>query len=110
MPQATPWMDAVLCALQAAWANSRRASDFGIDWSCDSVEGWIAEPKAFSQRLLVCDGSCEFLVEYWPVMLQGVDNLGAVKTLTFFRIAPPAQEPQAVPVCGHHDTVIILVP
>ncbi len=38
-------LDAVLCAIQAAWAHSRRASGFGMKPGCDLTEGWIADPK-----------------------------------------------------------------
>jgi uncharacterized protein DUF429 len=38
-------LDAVLCALQAAWAYSRQEADFGMNWKCDPIEGWIADPQ-----------------------------------------------------------------
>ncbi|HWS74819.1 MAG TPA: DUF429 domain-containing protein [Quisquiliibacterium sp.] len=34
-------LDAVLCALQAAWAQQRRDSNFGLPADIDAVEGWI---------------------------------------------------------------------
>jgi hypothetical protein len=34
-------LDAVLCALQAAWGWQRRTSNFGLPESMDPVEGWI---------------------------------------------------------------------
>jgi hypothetical protein len=42
-------LDAVLCALQAAWAYSRRESDWGMNWNCDPLEGWIADPSILAQ-------------------------------------------------------------
>ena len=35
-------LDAVLCALQAAWAWQRRARGFGFPSAVDPIEGWIA--------------------------------------------------------------------
>ncbi len=35
-------LDAVLCAMQAAWAWQRRARNFGLPSKIDSLEGWIA--------------------------------------------------------------------
>ncbi len=43
-------LDSVLCALQAAWAASRRNNDFGMNWSCDPIEGWIADPALLAKR------------------------------------------------------------
>jgi len=37
-------LDALLAALQAAWAWSRRDAGFGIPAAADPVEGWIADP------------------------------------------------------------------
>jgi hypothetical protein len=37
-------LDALLCAVQAAWAWSRRASGFGSPDTLDPLEGWIADP------------------------------------------------------------------
>jgi predicted RNase H-like nuclease len=34
-------LDAVLCALQAAWAWQRRADNYGLPSRIDSLEGWI---------------------------------------------------------------------
>ena len=38
-------LDAVLCALQAAWAYSRRRFSFGIPHCCNPNEGWIVDPS-----------------------------------------------------------------
>ena len=35
-------LDAVLCALQAAWAWQRREMNYGLPVKIDSLEGWIA--------------------------------------------------------------------
>jgi len=37
-------LDAVLCAVQAAWVWQRRNQGFGFPPEADPVEGWIAEP------------------------------------------------------------------
>lgn len=38
-------LDALLCAIQAAWAWTQRANNFGMPPNTDSLEGWIAEPS-----------------------------------------------------------------
>lgn len=35
------WLDAVLCAMQAAWGWERRADNFGLPGTIDACEGWI---------------------------------------------------------------------
>ena len=35
-------LDAVLCALQAAWAWQRCQQNFGLPLGMDALEGWIA--------------------------------------------------------------------
>lgn len=35
-------LDAVLCALQAAWSALRRAENYGLPQAVDRIEGWIA--------------------------------------------------------------------
>jgi|SRR5579884_3245354 len=37
-------LDAVLCAVQAGWVFTRRATGYGIPVDCDSDEGWIVDP------------------------------------------------------------------
>ncbi len=37
-------LDALLCAVQAAWAYLQRDNGYGIPANCDSVEGWIVDP------------------------------------------------------------------
>lgn len=39
-------LDALLCAVQAAWAWGRRDRGFGMPGGCDPLEGWIADPAA----------------------------------------------------------------
>ncbi|MGO9315534.1 MAG: DUF429 domain-containing protein [Syntrophobacteraceae bacterium] len=38
-------LDAVLCALQAAWAFSKREDGYGIPGDVDLLEGWIVDPQ-----------------------------------------------------------------
>ena len=42
------FLDAVLCAVQAAWAYSQL--DFGVPDSCDILEGWIVDPSQLNAR------------------------------------------------------------
>lgn len=37
-------LDALLCAVQAAWATTQPNADYGIPDSCDPLEGWIIDP------------------------------------------------------------------
>lgn len=37
-------LDAMLCAIQAAWSWTRRATDWGIPATADADEGWIVDP------------------------------------------------------------------
>ena len=37
-------LDAVLCAIQAAWAWKKRDRRYGRPHSADKLEGWIADP------------------------------------------------------------------
>lgn len=37
-------LDALLCAIQAAWAWTQRDARFGAPEPCDRLEGWIADP------------------------------------------------------------------
>jgi hypothetical protein len=39
-------LDALLCAVQAAWAWTKRKQDYGMPANTDSLEGWIADPMA----------------------------------------------------------------
>jgi hypothetical protein len=39
-------LDAVLCALQAAWACCQRSGSYGIPGDADEAEGWIVGPGA----------------------------------------------------------------
>jgi hypothetical protein len=44
-PQADT-LDALLCAVQAAWAWTHRERGFGMPEDCDRLEGWIADPAS----------------------------------------------------------------
>jgi hypothetical protein len=37
-------LDALLCAIQAAWAWTMREHDYGAPRGADALEGWIADP------------------------------------------------------------------
>jgi hypothetical protein len=37
-------LDALLCAIQAAWSWTQRENGFGVPDDCDYAEGWIADP------------------------------------------------------------------
>ena len=41
-------LDALLCAMQAAWSWTQRRNRFGVPLDCDHSEGWIADPALFS--------------------------------------------------------------
>lgn len=41
-------LDAVLCAVQAAWAYTQRAAGYGIPPDVDAAEGWIVDPLLWS--------------------------------------------------------------
>lgn len=38
-------LDALLCAIQAAWAWGQKDNNYGIPEDCDPVEGWIVDPE-----------------------------------------------------------------
>jgi hypothetical protein len=41
-------LDALLCAIQAAWAYKHKTNNYGIPKDCDPVEGWITDPEMMS--------------------------------------------------------------
>ncbi len=41
-------LDAVLCSVQAAWANSQPG--YGVPDACDRLEGWIVDPSQLKER------------------------------------------------------------
>ena len=43
-------LDALLCAVPAAWAYSHRANGYGIPPDCDPLEGWIVDPAVLDSR------------------------------------------------------------
>jgi hypothetical protein len=44
-------LDALLCAVQAAWAYSQRNNGYGIPSHCDPLEGWIVDPTMLHGEL-----------------------------------------------------------
>ena len=38
-------LDALLCAIQAAWSWMQRSNDFGAPADMDNLEEWIADPN-----------------------------------------------------------------
>jgi hypothetical protein len=38
-------LDALLCAVQAAWAYTKAEENYGIPPDCDPLEGWIVDPQ-----------------------------------------------------------------
>ena len=44
-------LDAVLCAIQAAWAYTQRDTGYGIPRGCDAVEGWIVDPVMLERSM-----------------------------------------------------------
>jgi hypothetical protein len=43
-------LDALLCAVEAAWAWQNRAHGFGVPTDLDPLEGWIADPPLAPPR------------------------------------------------------------
>jgi hypothetical protein len=43
-------LDALLCAVQAAWAWTQRDTGYGAPSDLDALEGWIADPECSSVR------------------------------------------------------------
>jgi hypothetical protein len=41
-------LDALLCAVQAAWACTQRETGYGAPYDLDALEGWIADPNCSS--------------------------------------------------------------
>ena len=37
-------LDSLLCAVQAAWAHTKRDENYGVPEECDPNEGWILDP------------------------------------------------------------------
>ena len=42
-------LDSLLCAVQAAWAYTRRDDDYGVPPECDPDEGWILDPALLAE-------------------------------------------------------------
>jgi hypothetical protein len=47
-------LDALLCAMQAAWAWQHRENNFGAPLNVDPLEGWIADPVACEKMNDLC--------------------------------------------------------
>jgi hypothetical protein len=43
-------LDALLCAVQAAWACTQAERNYGIPDDCDPLEGWIVDPQLINWR------------------------------------------------------------
>jgi predicted RNase H-like nuclease len=44
-------LDALLCAIQAAWAWTMRDHAYGAPRDADAIEGWIADPSLTNNAL-----------------------------------------------------------
>jgi hypothetical protein len=49
-------LDALLCAVQAAWGYTQRGHNYGIPQDCDALEGWIVDPAM--AKVGIQGGSC----------------------------------------------------
>ncbi len=45
----TDALDSLLCAVQAAWAYTKRDENYGVPEECDPNEGWILDPYLLEQ-------------------------------------------------------------
>jgi hypothetical protein len=43
-------LDSLLCAVQAAWAHTRKDEDYGVPPECDPDEGWILDPELLTNE------------------------------------------------------------
>ena len=43
-------LDSLSCAVQAAWAYTRRDRDYGVPAECDPLEGWILDPALLHEE------------------------------------------------------------
>jgi uncharacterized protein DUF429 len=43
-------LDSLLCAVQAAWAYTKRDENYGIPEECDPNEGWILDPYLLEEQ------------------------------------------------------------
>ncbi len=43
-------LDSLLCAVQAAWAYTKRDEGWGLPAECDRDEGWILDPQLLEER------------------------------------------------------------
>jgi hypothetical protein len=42
-------LDSLLCAVQAAWAYTKRDEGYGVSPECDPDEGWIVDPRLLEE-------------------------------------------------------------
>ena len=42
-------IDSVLCAVQAAWAYTKKNESWGVPEECDRDEGWILDPQLLAK-------------------------------------------------------------
>ena len=42
-------LDSLLCAVQAAWAYTKRDENYGVPQECDPDEGWILDPALLAE-------------------------------------------------------------
>ena len=43
-------LDSLLCAVQAAWAYTKRDENYGVPPECDPEEGWILDPALLAEQ------------------------------------------------------------
>ena len=43
-------LDSLLCAVQAAWAYTKRDENYGVPPECDPEEGWILDPALLAKQ------------------------------------------------------------
>jgi predicted RNase H-like nuclease len=43
-------LDSLLCAIQAAWAYTKKGENYGVPPECDSDEGWILDPDLLTDE------------------------------------------------------------
>jgi len=56
-------LDAVLCAMQATWAWTKRRSRYGVPDQCDPLEGWIVDPEMLERRRDSCHDTGGLVIE-----------------------------------------------
>ncbi|MGD9924614.1 MAG: DUF429 domain-containing protein [Pseudorhodoplanes sp.] len=69
-------LDALLCAIQAAWAWTMRDHGFGAPRAVDALEGWIADPSLSDKRISLRENSEARDVALYAFPLKGVEGTG----------------------------------